>query len=78
MIVSAQTPNLSSICCVVNPQKGWGLVGVDAYSQLLLTVTVVRALDTRTVCEHLEELVAECISGLPRIIRRRMGRPKRR
>lgn len=49
-----------------NGQKCWVLVGVDAYSRLLLTLTVVRSLNTRTICEHLEEVFAEY--GTPQTI----------
>jgi transposase InsO family protein len=40
-------------------QKCWVLVGVDAYSRLLLTLTVVTTLDAQTVCMHLSELFTE-------------------
>lgn len=37
-------------------RKCWVLLGVEAYSRLLLTLTVVTSLDTLTVCAHLTSL----------------------
>lgn len=47
-------------------QKGWGLLGVDAYSRLLLTLTVVTSLETRGICAHLTELFSDY--GTPTMI----------
>jgi len=47
-------------------RKCWVLLGVDAYSRLLLTLTVVESLDTQTICAHLTELFDEY--GTPKMI----------
>ena len=47
-------------------QKWWVLLGVDAYSRRLLTLTVVTSLETRPLCEHLVELFDEY--GPPKMI----------
>ena len=47
-------------------RKCWVLVGVDAYSRLLLTLTVVTSLETEQVCEVLRELFA--VHGTPKMI----------
>lgn len=47
-------------------QKCWVLVGVEAYSRLLLTLTVVTSLEAQPVCEILGGLFAE--HGTPKMI----------
>ncbi len=47
-------------------KKCWVLLAVDAYSRLLLTLTVVESLDTRTVLDILADLFEE--HGTPKMI----------
>jgi transposase InsO family protein len=53
-------------CVTQHGQKCWILLGVDAYSRLLLTLTVVTSLDTQIVCAELQELFDDY--GTPKMI----------